>query len=403
MRVSTVIMFERSVTSMNRQQGEFMNVGEQIASGKRVVRPSDDPQAAARSVGVSQSLAANAQHNDSRISARNSLSQEESILNNTTDSLTRAKTLLVQAGNGTLNDAARQSIATEMRGVYEAMVGQANSTDGNGSYIFGGYQDGAAPFTRNDAGDVAYAGATQGRQQKVDASRLMDVGDTGQRVFQNVAAGAGYLARADAGNAGTLTFSGPQVSDTTDAAYGNAFSIQFDDADPTRYTVIDKTTNSEIQSGTYRSGQTLEIGGTRLTLEGEPAAGDTIDMGKAQDMQPDIFKTFENVLAALEKPIESDADQAAFDNAMATASREMDNGLDNVLTVRASVGARLNELDTLDVVGGDRELSYTQTQSDLVDLDYNAAVSEYALRQVGLQAAQKAFVNLQGNSLFELM
>ena len=46
MRVSTVMMFERSVSSMNRQQGAFMEVGEQIASGKRVVRPSDDPQAA---------------------------------------------------------------------------------------------------------------------------------------------------------------------------------------------------------------------------------------------------------------------------------------------------------------------------------------------------------------------
>ena len=76
MRVSTVMMFERSVSSMNRQQGAFMEVGEQIASGKRVVRPSDDPQAASRAVGVSQSLATNAQQSDSRVTVRNSLSQE---------------------------------------------------------------------------------------------------------------------------------------------------------------------------------------------------------------------------------------------------------------------------------------------------------------------------------------
>ncbi|MEC8916841.1 MAG: flagellar hook-associated protein 3, partial [Pseudomonadota bacterium] len=47
--------------------------------------------------------------------------------------------------------------------------------------------------------------------------------------------------------------------------------------------------------------------------------------------------------------------------------------------------------------------SYTQTQSDLIDLDYTTAISDYVLRQVGLQASQKAFVDLQGTSLFDLM
>ena len=106
-----------------------MEVGEQIASGKRVVRPSDDPQAASRAVGVSQSLATNAQQSDSRVTVRNSLSQEESVLDSVSDALTRAKELMIQAGNGTLSDADRQSQASELRGVYEALLGQANSTD----------------------------------------------------------------------------------------------------------------------------------------------------------------------------------------------------------------------------------------------------------------------------------
>ena len=160
MRVSTVMMFERSVSSMNRQQGAFMEVGEQIASGKRVVRPSDDPQAASRAVGVSQSLATNAQQSDSRVTVRNSLSQEESVLDSVSEALTRAKELMIQAGNGTLSDADRQSQATELRGVYEALLGQANSTDGNGNYLFGGYQDSSEPFTKDTAtGAVQYDGS----------------------------------------------------------------------------------------------------------------------------------------------------------------------------------------------------------------------------------------------------
>ena len=81
MRISTVTMFEQSTASMNRQQSELMKVSQQIASGRRVVNPSDDPQAASRAVGVDQAKAVTEQYSDARISARNSLSQTESILN----------------------------------------------------------------------------------------------------------------------------------------------------------------------------------------------------------------------------------------------------------------------------------------------------------------------------------
>ena len=404
MRVSTVMMFERSVSSMNRQQGAFMEVGEQIASGKRVVRPSDDPQAASRAVGVSQSLATNAQQSDSRVTVRNSLSQAESVLDSVSDALTRAKELMIQAGNGTLSDADRQSQASELRGVYEALLGQANSTDGNGSYLFGGYKDSSAPFGKNDSGAVEYEGSDQVRQQKVDSSRMMEVGNTGKDVFQSVAAGAGYLAKAGDTNSGTLTFTGPQVADTTAPGYGEGYTVTFDTTvEPTTYQVTDSTTGDEVSNGDYAAGQSIEFAGIKLTLEGTPEPGDVLEVGPAEDMDPDVFATLENMLSALENPLDSDADKAAFANTLSTSSRELDNALDNVLTVRASVGARLNELDTLDTVGGDRKISYTQTQSDLIDLDYTTAISDYVLRQVGLQASQKAFVDLQGTSLFDLM
>jgi flagellar hook-associated protein 3 FlgL len=398
------MMFERSVSSMNRQQGAFMEVGEQIASGKRVVRPSDDPQAASRAVGVSQSLATNAQQSDSRVTVRNSLSQEESVLDSVSDALTRAKELMIQAGNGTLSDADRQSQASELRGVYEALLGQANSTDGNGSYLFGGYKDSSAPFGKNDSGAVEYEGSDQVRQQKVDSSRMMEVGNTGKDVFQSVAAGAGYVAKAGDTNSGTLTFTGPQVADTTAPGYGEGYTVTFDTTvEPTTYQVTDSTTGDEVSNGDYAAGQSIEFAGIKLTLEGTPEPGDVLEVGPAEDMDPDVFATLENMLSALENPLDSEADKAAFANTLSTSSRELDNALDNVLTVRASVGARLNELDTLDTVGSDRKISYTQTQSDLIDLDYTTAISDYVLRQVGLQASQKAFVDLQGTSLFDLM
>lgn len=117
MRISTITMFEQSLNSMASQQASFLKIGQQIASGSRVVNPSDDPQAASRAVGVAQAAAVNQQYADARISARNSLGQEESVLNSVADAITSVKTLLVQGATGTLSDADRSSLASEIRGV----------------------------------------------------------------------------------------------------------------------------------------------------------------------------------------------------------------------------------------------------------------------------------------------
>ncbi|OHC12162.1 MAG: flagellar hook-associated protein 3 [Pseudomonadales bacterium GWC1_66_9] len=401
MRISTVTMFEQGLNSLVRQQGEYLKVGQQIASGKRVVNPSDDPQAASQAVGVAQSAAVNQQYADARISTRNALSQEESVLGSVADAIASAKTLLVQAGNGTLSDADRSSLASELNGIYEALLGQANATDGNGRYLFGGYQDKSPPFVKDAlTGIVSYQGDAGVVAQQVDASRQMASGDNGLQIFQTVHGSASYLARADAANAGSVTFTGPSVTDSSDAGFGTSFALVFAVA-------ADGTTTYSTDGGTtpvpYVDGQSISVNGLSLTLEGTPADGDSIAVSAADEADPDLFRTLRNMLDALDTPLQNDADRARLQNTLSTSSRELDNALDNVLTTRASVGARLNELDVLDTVGGNRALNYEQTLSDLVDLDYNAAISEYSLRQVGLQAAQKAFVDIHQLSLFKLL
>ncbi|SEL74361.1 flagellar hook-associated protein FlgL [Halomonas daqiaonensis] len=408
MRISSVTMFEQSVSSMNRQQGEFLNVSQQIASGRRVVNPSDDPQAASRAVGVDQAKAVTQQYADSRVSARNSLSQTESILNSVSDAVTSAKTLMVQASSDTLSDVDRQSVASELRGIYETVIGQANATDGNGRHLFGGYQDSSEPFVRT-AGGIDYAGDSNTREQRIDSSRLMKVTENGESIFQSVPSGAGYVAEADGGNAGSLTFSGPQVIDNDDPDYGEAFRVTF--TSDTEYDVEKKNAAGGwdmLTSGSAYDGEsgTVSVGGLRLDLKGEAVSGDTIEFAPADEMNTDLFRTFEKALAVLENEAGAPATpqrDAERTNTLKTVMREFDNSLDNVLTTRASVGARLNELDVVDSVGGNRMLNYEQTLSDLVDLDYAEAISEYSLRQVGLQASQKTFADMKGMSLFNYL
>jgi flagellar hook-associated protein 3 FlgL len=403
MRISTVTMFEQSVSSMNRQQSEFLKISQQMATGRRVVNPSDDPQAASRALGVSQSMAVTQQYMDARVMARNTLSQTESVLNSVSDGITSAKTLMIQAANGTLSDADRQSIASELNGIYQTMIGLANTTDGNGNYLFGGYRNDSAPF--NADGNVEYVGDPNTQALQVDATRKMPIQENGITVFMSVPNGTGYVAEANPGNGGTLTFNGPSVTNASHENYANGavYAIEFQvDGETTTYTISNGDTTSEPMA--YTPGQSVELGnGRSIKLSGVPADGDSVSVGPAEEMNTSVFASFEKALAVLNAPIETPADQAAFTNALNTVMRELDNSLDNVLTVRASIGARLNELDVLDTVGNNRMLNYTQTHSDLVDLDYNQAISEYALRQVGLQAAQQTFVGIQGLSLFNYM
>ncbi|GEN27971.1 flagellar hook-associated protein FlgL [Halovibrio variabilis] len=415
MRISTVTMFEQSTASMNRQQSDLMNISQQIASGRRVVNPSDDPQAASRAIGVDQAKAVTEQYSDSRVSARNSLSQTESIINSVSDAITSAKGLLIQASSDTLSDSNRESIASELKGVYETMLGQANSTDGNGRYLFGGYNDSNPPFVKQGESGVVYQGDSNAREQRVDATRLMPVADNGETIFKSVPSGAGYIAEAkkDNGdlNQGNVTFRGPQITDVKDS---EDFRITFNTPadtfkieafDGTDWTAVAGQTAVPYTGDQDGSSQQIPVGGMSITLEGTPAAGDEILVAKSGgDVRgADLFRTMEEAIRVLENPADDPVKKADQRNTLNTAMRDLDNSLDNVLTVRASAGARLNELDVIDAVSSNRTLNYTQTLSDLVDLDYTEAISEYSLRQVGMQASQKAFVDIKGLSLFNYM
>ena len=93
----------------------------------------------------------------------------------------------------------------------------------------------------------------------------------------------------------------------------------------------------------------------------------------------------------------------AFSSGLSTAIGNLQGSVDNVLNVRTAIGTKLNELDTLDTAGTDRDLQYSQSLSDLQDLDYTAALSDLAKQQTIMEAAKKSFVSITSLSLFDFM
>ncbi|MGB6056138.1 MAG: flagellar hook-associated protein FlgL [Burkholderiaceae bacterium] len=189
MRVSTNMLYQTGVARISDLNTALNKTMQQISTNRRVLTPADDAVAAARALDLSQAQSVNAQYGVNRQNVKSSLNQEESVLQGVTSLLQSVKATLVGAGNGALSDTDRASIATELRGRFDELLGLANTTDGAGSYLFSGHQTATPAFARTAAG-AQYQGDDGQRQLLVEASRQMNMSDTGRTIFQgNGAAG----------------------------------------------------------------------------------------------------------------------------------------------------------------------------------------------------------------------
>ncbi|WP_116186173.1 flagellar hook-associated protein FlgL [Pectobacterium aquaticum] len=181
MRLSTSMIYQQNMQGIINGQAAWQKTGEQLSTGKRVVNPSDDPIAAAGAIMLGQAQSENGQYTLARTFAKQNMSLEESILDKSTTTISSALTEVIKGG-GVLSDDDRKSVATSLRGMKAELLNMANSTDGNGNYIFAGYNTDKIPFVDGATG-VEYFGGSQAISQRVDASRNMTVSHVGSAVF----------------------------------------------------------------------------------------------------------------------------------------------------------------------------------------------------------------------------
>lgn len=411
MRISTQSFYEQSRAGMGSQQSNLLRVQQQLGAGTKILAPSDDPLGATRALAVSQSIALNAQYSTSRAQATQTLTLEENALQSVTTLLQNIKSSLIEAGNGTMADADRATIATVLQSSLAQLQGLANTDDGNGQFLFAGFKSGTAPFVSQADGSIKYTGDQGQRLLQVDASRQMAGTDDGRSIFQTVQGGAGYVtsSRVDTvnpispGNTGSGVFSSTSVVDVADPNYGKDFVISFPSA--TTYEVKTAAGVSLVAATTYTSGTPIQFGGLQISISGTPNVADTFNVSTAKNASTDVFSALSDVITALKRPVNNagPAGQALILNALSTANRKITNAHDNVLTVRSSVGSRLQELDALAVTSDSRNLSSKSFLSDLQDLDYASAIGEFYQRKTALEASQQTFVKIQQIALFNYL
>lgn len=150
-------------------------------------------------------------------------------------------------------------------------------------------------------------------------------------------------------------------------------------------------------AGTAFAGPAFDYG-ANVTITGAPANGDTFNI--KQSTNESIFTTIGNLISALNSPSTGPAANAALSNHLNSIGQNLSNDLNNVLTVRAANGARINETTTDQTTSAALGVQYQTTISNLQDLNYTQAISKLNQETTILQAAQKSFAQVSGLSLF---
>lgn len=190
MRISTSQLFQQGVEAMLRKQRDLANTELQVASGKRILKPSDDPSATVRilDIGEAQSRLTQYQRNADVATAR--LDQEETALEGIGNLMQRVRELAVRGANDTMSVDDRNAIAAEVREHIGNFLHLANSKDANGEYLFAGFQSHTTPFTHDGAGGFTYHGDDGQRSVRIGDGREVAVNDPGS-MFTEFAAAAG--------------------------------------------------------------------------------------------------------------------------------------------------------------------------------------------------------------------
>jgi len=395
-RISTAQAFEAPLLELQRRQKELSESQEQLTTGKRVNRASDDPTAAAR---AERALAAVSKVQATQRAVEASLhimSQTEATLADAGDLLQRARELLIAAGDGAYGDTERHSIAGELRGIREQLLVVANRDDGAGSYLFGGQGSALPPFV-DEPGGVAFRGMpgvsqVAGHEQlpsATDGGATWLAARTGNGVFETRVAAANGNAWIDAG----------RVVDPS-AMTGSTYRIEFTvAAGVTTYSVLRDGAATAQTNLPYTPNEAIQVDGMSVTVQGDPANADAFEMVPSTPGLS-VFDTLDRAVADLSG---ANRRPSQITQSNLLNLRDLDQSMVRLTSARADVGGTLNRIDNVTerldglVVSGQGE------RSNAEDLDMVHAISDFQARQSGYDAALKSYAMVQRLSLFQYL
>jgi len=190
MQISTSTFFRRQGENITDLKTQTAVLEEQIATGKQVTKPSDNPVTFSAISVLKAREARIQQYQNTAQSLTQRLSTEDSVLSQATNIMTRIQELTIQAGNDTYSPADRRAVGAEVQNLQDELVSLANTKTADGNYLFAGYLADQEPF-KTKGGQTNYHGDTGRLSLTIGENTEMEVSSSGQEVFMAVKTGAG--------------------------------------------------------------------------------------------------------------------------------------------------------------------------------------------------------------------
>lgn len=396
-RIGTANMYDSTINNLGSRQSSLVDLMEKTTAGKRVLRASDDPVAAAQAERARTRITRS--ENDQRVlgAQRDVITQGESELGKAHGALQDFRDLLLQAGNGSYDQVARDALVQQMQSLRDQILGYANAKDANGLPIFRGLGSPDTPLQSTPPGSSSQLNPGQ----STGSDNGLPISLDGHAAWLNVPTGNGvFVVNGAASNSGKAWADVGSVTDPSQVT-GDSYTLVFT-KDPTtgevRYEINSSSataTNPIVAATPYKDGQAIAVGGQQISIKGAPADGDSFTMSPST--RTDIFSVLDQAIATVKG---GTGGSTALQQGLGRALSELDSGMNRVQAMRSYAGDQLNRADRLESDMKDQALTQEGARSRAEDIDMITALSQVETQKVGLQAALQSYAQMQKLSLF---
>ena len=446
-RVGTANMYDNSIRNVSARQTSLVNLQENLTSGKRVVRASDDPVSAAQAERALTRISRIQAEQRALENQRNAIAQAESTMGDAIGLVQEARQLMVNAGNGALSSNERATIANQLQSLRDQLTAVANRTDTNGIPLLGALGSAQSPFMGplNSTPDYLFAG--QAGQTASDGVTLPNTLDGDSAFMFDAKRDGSFHAAITPGTStvivpGATTPSVPAMGQPNRALTTSAITVaegtnfNKNPATGLAYTYSVSFSNVTLDPATNTLSATYNVSSTdpafvppaaqtlnpiKIGEKGEfninglppgmsmkvttlptkavdgtitlsPANGDTINISP----QASVFSVIDKAIAEIKAAPNSNVAAQASGQALAN----IDIGLERMSNIRSYAGELLNRADR---ITGDQSKRSEQLEADrsrAEDLDMIKGISDFQNQQTGYQAALQTYASVQKLSLF---
>lgn len=405
MKISTALNFQRSLNTMQETQNQVSKTREQLATGKAIVRPSDDTIKVSAIENLDRAIAKEDTYKAVMGQLKDRYQLEETSLTNGSDVLVRIKELALQGANATLSAKDREIIAVEVQGLRDELLSIANSRDVNGNSIFAGGNTEADAFQTQADGAVVYQGDARQTMVNVSDERQLGKNRNGLDVFSSAdrtIPGSPATFTVDVSNLTIFNAAVTLTDGTTNIALDHTASNAPSDAQDL---LTDITSHQNYETFAY----TASLDDNKLVFSAKAngpmdrGTGPTFgaitvtngDVGVADKIEGvGFFAVIDDFVTSLRH-----SDTTNIQRALG----EITQLHDGLALAIGKVGSEIQSVETQMDISADSRLRMQSLLSDEEDLDYAEAITRFNQEMTRLEATQTSFAKVAQLSLFEYL